>query len=119
MMTNQKKKMVLVGIAGTLNDFLLSLHALKCFVYKDIEIKRENIVSGKLKDFSSDFFIFGEAEKPLLALLKFQIGLESVGIEDIKGLSYKEDGLFFCNNESDFIDNLEDTPSPYLEGCVS
>ena len=192
MMTNQKKKMVLVGIAGTSNDFLLSLHTLKCFVYKDIEIKnnldiilrqyyhispenlkkktleilddieklnpdivgfscyvwnidavkiisnnlkqkfkdikiilggpeitREDIVSGKLKDFSSDFFIFGEAEKPLLALLKFQIGLESAGIEDIKGLSYKEDGLFFCNNESDFIDNLEDTPSPYLEGCVS
>ena len=34
-----KKKMMLIGIAGTSSDFLLSLHTLKCFLYQSNDIK--------------------------------------------------------------------------------
>jgi len=192
MTSNQKKKITLVGIAGTPNDFLLSLHTLNCFVYQDKDIKnnfeiilkqyyyispedierksqevlreieetkpdivgfscylwnidvvklisnrlkqkyknikiilggpeitRNDIVSGKFDSFKSDFLIFGEAEKSLLALLKLQLKPKEIKIEDIKGLAYKNNNSFLCNNESDFIEDLTQIPSPYLEGYVS
>ena len=191
MTTNKKMKMVLVGVAGTATDFLLSLHTLKCFLYqtddiknnieiilkqyyhitpeniekrseeiladieelkpdivgfscyvwnidatnnisnilkkknKDIkilfggpEIAKEDILSGKFDNSNADFLIFGEAEKPLLGLLRNLFSLKTEKLEDIKGLAFRKDSSFVCNNQGDFIEHLDKVPSPYLTGYV-
>ncbi|MFQ6118706.1 MAG: B12-binding domain-containing radical SAM protein [Methanosarcinales archaeon] len=193
--TNQyknRKSIMLIGIAGTSKDFLLSLHALKCFLYQDNyiknnteiilkqyyyiasnilmkkceeilndinkvkpdllgfscyvwnidaikyisdrtkqrnnnieiilggpEIAREDIINGKFDTFKVDFLIFGEGEKPFQGLLRAIIESNSKTLQNIKGLAYRRDHSFFCNKESDIIENLEKVPSPYLEGYVS
>ncbi|MFH1642145.1 MAG: B12-binding domain-containing radical SAM protein [Nanoarchaeota archaeon] len=191
MASNKKIRLVLVGIAGTQNDFLLALHTLKCFIYQDSDIRqnveviikqfyyippenikkrseeilreieelnpdlvgfssyvwdidavnlisanlkqkypnikillggpeiaKEDILSGKLDNLNADFLIFGEAEKPLLVLLQNLLGLNKK-LEDIKGLAFRRDDSFICNDGSDFIEDLDKTPSAYLNGYVS
>lgn len=187
--SSPKKKLMLIGIAGTQKDFLLSLPVLKCFLhqgnyikntteiilkqyyhipcemlkkkseeilsdienvkpdiigfssyvwnidavklisdrvkqqYKHIEIilggpeiAREDIVDGKYDNSKVDFLIFGEGEKPLLGLLKSLIEPSRGSLQEIKGLACRRTDSLFCNKEPDFIENLDELPSPYLEG---
>ena len=187
-----KKKMVMVGIAGSTTDFLLSIHALKCFVYqkeeiknniditlkqyyyipldevdeksqyifndiekeepdivgfscyvwnidavrtisdklkqknKDIqiilggpEIAREDIIAGKFSDFSADFLFFGEGERPLLKFLERILGISDHNLDEIKGFAHRNGNSFSCHSQLDFVEKLEELPSPYLTGFVS
>ena len=84
------------------------------------EIATEDIVSGVFDKYAVDYFISGEGELPLLALLNSQIRIRSEDeIKNIKGLAYKKGGKVLCNVEAEVLEDIDQLPSPYLEGYVS
>lgn len=186
-----KKKIVLIGIAGSPDDFLLSLPVLKCYLYqneyiknsidlilkqyplisnnaedkveeilKEIdeikpeiiglscyvwnmdvmkliikgvkerhnaikiilggpEIDRKDILAGKFDALEVDFLIFGEGEKSMLKLLESFLGFDNTNYNGIRGVAYKKNGLFLCNEEAYPIEEINLIPSPYLSGYIS
>ncbi|MCL5771885.1 MAG: B12-binding domain-containing radical SAM protein [Actinobacteria bacterium] len=58
----------------------------------------------------SDFAVRGEGEKTILELIDAIEG--KINFADVKGLSFKNDGIFIHNKDRELIENLDDMPFP-------
>ncbi len=62
-----------------------------------------------------DVIVRGEGEQTFAELLKHYLH-NDLGLEEIKGISYRADGKIRSNQARPLIGNLDDIPSPFTEG---
>lgn len=61
-------------------------------------------------DIGCDIVCHGEGEKTILQIVKYLEG--RISIEEIKGISYKKDGIILNNEPQELIENLDEIPFP-------
>ncbi len=66
---------------------------------------------------SVDIIVKGEGEETFSELLQHFLS-RKIELENIKGISYHQDGEFVSNEDRPLIENLDDIPSPYLTGVL-